>query len=120
LRARPHRSHRSRAAAGVGAGAGAGRGAGADGGGGARPGRPHPGTRGTPGESGRRRGAFEEVGRSLRHRLRSTESINIDLEREVRRRTEGLEQKNAELYGALEKLRLAQDNLVRSEKLASV
>jgi two-component system, NtrC family, sensor kinase len=71
-------------------------------------------------EIGRLAVAFEEMRRALRDRLRSTESINIDLEREVRRRTEALEQKNAELYAALEKLRRAQDNLVRSEKLASV
>jgi len=63
---------------------------------------------------------FEEMRRSLRDRLRSTESINVDLEREVRRRTEALEQRNAELHDALEKLRRAQDNLVRSEKLASM
>ena len=71
-------------------------------------------------EIGRLAVAFEEMRRALRDRLRSTESINVDLEREVRRRTEALEQKNAELYAALEKLRRAQDNLVRSEKLASV
>jgi two-component system NtrC family sensor kinase len=63
---------------------------------------------------------FEEMRRSLRDRLRSTESINVDLEREVRRRTEALEQRNAELHEALEKLRRAQDNLIRSEKLASM
>jgi signal transduction histidine kinase len=52
--------------------------------------------------------------------LRSTESLNVDLEREVRRRTEVLEQRNAELHDALDKLRRAQDDLVRSEKLASM
>jgi signal transduction histidine kinase len=71
-------------------------------------------------EIGRLAVAFEEMRRALRDRLRSTESINIDLEREVRRRTEALEQKNAELHAALEKLRRTQDTLVRSEKLASV
>jgi signal transduction histidine kinase len=71
-------------------------------------------------EIGRLAVAFEEMRRALRDRLRSTESINVDLEREVRRRTEALEQKNAELREALEKLRRAQDNLVRSEKLASM
>jgi two-component system NtrC family sensor kinase len=71
-------------------------------------------------EIGRLSVAFEEMRRSLRDRLRSTESINIDLEREVRRRTEALEQRNTELRDALEKLRRAQDNLVRSEKLASM
>jgi signal transduction histidine kinase len=71
-------------------------------------------------EIGRLAVMFEEMRRSLRDRLRSTESINVDLEREVRRRTEALEQRNAELHEALEKLRRAQDNLVRSEKLASM
>jgi signal transduction histidine kinase len=71
-------------------------------------------------EIGRLAVLFEEMRRSLRDRLRSTESINVDLEREVRRRTEALEQRNAELHEALEKLRRAQDNLVRSEKLASM
>jgi signal transduction histidine kinase len=71
-------------------------------------------------EIGRLTVAFEEMRRSLRDRLRSTESINIDLEREVRRRTEALEQRNADLRDALEKLRRAQDNLIRSEKLASM
>jgi signal transduction histidine kinase len=71
-------------------------------------------------EIGRLAVIFEEMRRSLRDRLRSTESINVDLEREVQRRTEALEQRNAELHEALEKLRRAQDNLVRSEKLASM
>ena len=71
-------------------------------------------------EIGRLAVIFEEMRRSLRDRLRSTESINVDLEREVRRRTEALEQRNAELHEAMEKLRRAQDNLVRSEKLASM
>jgi signal transduction histidine kinase len=71
-------------------------------------------------EIGRLSVAFEEMRRALRDRLRSTESINVDLEREVRRRTEALEQRNAELKDALDKLRRAQDNLVRSEKLASM
>jgi signal transduction histidine kinase len=71
-------------------------------------------------EIGRLAVIFEEMRRSLRDRLRSTESINVDLEREVRRRTEALEQRNAELHEALEKLRRAQDNLIRSEKLASM
>jgi signal transduction histidine kinase len=71
-------------------------------------------------EIGRLSFAFEEMRRALRDKLRSTESLNIDLEREVRRRTEVLEQRNAELHDALDKLRRAQDNLVRSEKLASM
>jgi len=71
-------------------------------------------------EIGRLTFAFEEMRRALRDRLRSTESLNIDLEREVRRRTEVLEQRNGELREALEKLRRAQDDLIRTEKLASM
>lgn len=71
-------------------------------------------------EIGRLAIIFEEMRRSLRDRLRSTESINVDLEREVRRRTEALEERNAELHDAIDKLRRAQDNLIRSEKLASM
>ena len=81
--------------------------------------RPVP-TWGEADEIGRLAMVFEQMRRSLRDRLRSTESINVDLEREVRRRTEALEQRNAELREALDKLRRAQDNLVRSEKLASM
>ncbi len=58
-------------------------------------------------EIGRLTFAFEEMRRALRDKLRSTESLNIDLEREVRRRTEVLEQRNKELHDALEKLRRA-------------
>jgi hypothetical protein len=71
-------------------------------------------------EIGRLAVIFEEMRQSLRDRLRSTESINVDLEREVQRRTEALEQRNTELHEAMDKLRRAQDNLVRSEKLASM
>jgi signal transduction histidine kinase len=71
-------------------------------------------------EIGRLTFAFEEMRRALRDKLRSTESLNIDLEREVRRRTEVLEQRNGELREALEKLRRAQDDLIRTEKLASM
>ncbi len=71
-------------------------------------------------EIGRLSFAFEDMRRALRDKLRSTESLNVDLEREVRRRTEVLEERNAELHDALEKLRRAQNDLVRSEKLASM
>ena len=76
--------------------------------------------RGEADEIGRLSFAFEEMRRALRDKLRSTESLNVDLEREVRRRTEVLEQRNAELHDALEKLRRAQNDLIRSEKLASM
>jgi signal transduction histidine kinase len=75
---------------------------------------------GAAGEIGRHAVILGEMWRSLRDRLRSTESINVDLEREVQRRTEALEQRNTELHEAMDKLRRAQDNLVRSEKLASM
>jgi signal transduction histidine kinase len=71
-------------------------------------------------EIGRLTFAFEEMRRAMRDKLRTTESLNVDLEREVRRRTEVLEQRNGELREALEKLRRAQDDLVRTEKLASM
>ncbi len=71
-------------------------------------------------EIGRLTFAFEEMRRALRDKLRTTESVNVDLEREVRRRTEALEARNAELRETLEKLRRAQDDLVRTEKLASM
>jgi signal transduction histidine kinase len=71
-------------------------------------------------EIGRLTFAFEEMRRGLRDKLRSTESLNIDLEREVRRRTEVLEQRNKELHDALAQLRRAQDDLIRTEKLASM
>jgi signal transduction histidine kinase len=71
-------------------------------------------------EIGRLTVAFEEMRRALRDRLRSTESINVDLEREVRRRTDALEKRNVELADALDKLKRAQEDLLRSEKLASM
>ena len=64
--------------------------------------------------------ALEEMRRALRDKLRSTEEVNLDLEREVQRRTGAARAANRELHEALEKLRRAQDHLVRSEKLASI
>jgi signal transduction histidine kinase len=71
-------------------------------------------------ELGRLTHAFEEMRRELNRRLRSTESLTIDLEREVLRRTEDLERSNRELRDALTQLRRAQNELIRSEKMASV
>jgi signal transduction histidine kinase len=71
-------------------------------------------------EIGRLSFAFEEMRRALRDRLRSTESLSVALEREVLRRTEDLERANRQLREALASLRRAQDELVRSEKLASM
>jgi signal transduction histidine kinase len=71
-------------------------------------------------ELGRLTYAFEEMRRELNRKLRSTESLTIDLEREVARRTEDLERSNRELRDALIQLRRAQAELVRSEKMASI
>jgi signal transduction histidine kinase len=63
---------------------------------------------------------LEEMRRSLRERLRSTEELTLDLEHEVERRTADLARKNRELSEALEKLKRAQAELVRAEKMASI
>ena len=71
-------------------------------------------------EIGRLTFALEEMRRALRDKLRSTEEVNLDLERAVQRRTADLAKKNRELAETLEKLTRAQDQLVRSEKMASI
>ncbi len=49
-----------------------------------------------------------------------TKEQNEDLERNVRQRTEELEERNDRLRATLEELKMAQDQLVQSEKLASI
>ena len=71
-------------------------------------------------EIGRLTYALEEMRRALRDKLRSTEEVNLDLERAVHMRTADLARKNRELADALDKLTRAQEQLVRSEKLASI
>jgi signal transduction histidine kinase len=71
-------------------------------------------------EIGRLTLALEEMRRKLRDKLRSTEEVNMDLERAVQMRTADLARKNRELAEALDKLTLAQKQLFRSEKLASI
>ncbi len=71
-------------------------------------------------EIGRLTYALEEMRRALRDKLRSTEEVNLDLERAVQMRTADLARKNRELAEALDKLTRAQEQLVRSEKLASI
>src|SRR5262249_14211468 len=71
-------------------------------------------------EVGRLTFALEEMRRALRDKIRSTEEVNLDLEREVQRRTADLAKKNKELADALEKLTRAQSQLVRAEKMASI
>jgi signal transduction histidine kinase len=71
-------------------------------------------------EIGRLTLALEEMRRDLRDKLRSTEEVNLDLERAVQMRTADLARKNRELAETLDKLTRAQRELVRSEKLASI
>jgi len=71
-------------------------------------------------EVGRLTFALEEMRRALREKLRSTEEVNLDLERAVQRRTADLAKKNRELAETLQKLTRAQDQLVRAEKMASI
>jgi len=71
-------------------------------------------------EIGRLTMALEEMRRALRDKLRSTEEVNLDLERAVQMRTADLARKNRELAETLDKLTRAQKQLVQSEKLASI
>ena len=71
-------------------------------------------------EVGRLTFALEEMRRALRDKLRSTEEVNLDLERAVQRRTHDLAKKNKELAETLDKLTRTQAQLVRSEKMASI
>jgi two-component system, NtrC family, sensor kinase len=71
-------------------------------------------------EIGRLTFALEEMRRALREKLRSTEEVNLDLERAVQNRTSDLARKNRELAETLDKLTRTQDQLVRSEKMASI
>jgi signal transduction histidine kinase len=71
-------------------------------------------------EIGRLTLALEEMRRKLRDKLRTSEEANLDLERAVQMRTADLARKNRELGETLDKLTRAQQQLVRSEKLASI
>ncbi len=71
-------------------------------------------------EVGRLTLLFEEMRRALNDRLRNSTEINIALEHEVQKRTAELAGRNEELRQTLDALRRAQDELVRSEKLASM
>src|SRR5204862_1114284 len=71
-------------------------------------------------EIGRLTLALEEMRRALRDKLRPTGEVNLDLERAVQMRTAALARKNRELAETLDKLTRAQEQLVRSEKLASI
>ncbi|MGZ3406193.1 MAG: sensor histidine kinase, partial [Polyangia bacterium] len=71
-------------------------------------------------EVGRLTFAFEEMRRALNDKLRSSTEINLSLEQEVTRRTAELERRNKEVADALAELRRTQDELLRSEKMASM
>ncbi len=71
-------------------------------------------------EVGRLTFAVEDMRRALQEKLRSTEEMNVDLEREVVRRTADLAKKNKELADALAALTRAQSQLIRAEKMASI
>jgi len=71
-------------------------------------------------EVGRLTGSLEQMRQVLRDKLRSTEEVNLDLERAVQRRTADLARKNRELADTLEALTRAQHQLVQSEKMASI
>jgi signal transduction histidine kinase len=71
-------------------------------------------------EVGRLTFAFEEMRRALNDKLRSSTEINLSLEQEVSRRTAELERRNKEVADALAELRRTQDELLRSEKMASM
>ncbi len=65
----------------------------------------------------------EELERSeerLLHSLRNVQQLNLELESRVERRTADLARANRELSEAMETLKMAQGELVRSEKLASL
>ena len=71
-------------------------------------------------EIGRLTLALEDMRRRLRDKLRSTEEVNLDLERAVQMRTADLARKNRELAETLDKLTQAEKQIMRSEKLASI
>jgi signal transduction histidine kinase len=71
-------------------------------------------------EVGRLSVAFEEMRRSLDEKLSTIQKLNLGLERKVEARTADLAKANQELREALDSLTRTQDQLVRSEKLASI
>jgi signal transduction histidine kinase len=71
-------------------------------------------------EVGRLTFAFEEMRRALSEKLRSSTQLNLRLEAEVKRRTAELSRRNEEVSEALSKLQLTRDELLRTEKLATM
>jgi signal transduction histidine kinase len=67
-----------------------------------------------------RQAELEQSQERLVHTLQTVQRLNLELESRVTRRTADLEQANRELSEAMARLRMAQGELVRSEKLASL
>ena len=71
-------------------------------------------------EVGRLTYAMESMRKALSEKIRTTEESKQDLEKAVEMRTSDLAQRNKELAETLGKLTHAQDQLIRSEKMASI
>ncbi len=64
--------------------------------------------------------ALERMRRNLDDKIQTIQKLNVELERKVQDRTSDLARANRELKEALETLTATKDQLVRSEKLASI
>lgn len=71
-------------------------------------------------ESERLIGSLRQMADAVRQREGELRDLNADLEARVQLRTEDLERTNAELSEAMKTLEQAQDELVRSEKMAAL
>jgi len=71
-------------------------------------------------EIGRVTDAFEQMRRALKEKLETIEELNVSLEEKVRLRTAELSRSNAELVEAIRALKETQQQLITSEKLASI
>jgi signal transduction histidine kinase len=67
-----------------------------------------------------RQAELEQSEERLVQTLQTLQSLNVELESRVERRTADLARANSELSAALETLKMAQGELVRSEKLAAL
>ena len=67
-----------------------------------------------------RQAELEQSEERLVQTLRTLQSLNVELESRVERRTADLARANSELSAAMETLKMAQGELVRSEKLAAL
>jgi len=71
-------------------------------------------------EVGRLAFALDDMRRSLEEQIRTVGELNVNLEEKVSQRTSDLARANEDLRDAVASLTRAQDQLVRSEKLASI